>query len=85
MRSDYPFQKSDQVPLLRQHQDAKQIHAGFIVASPMSLSFGNQTVNTTSAPQTVTLTNTGDEPVTNANDFYFDCYASLDGFNGVTD
>jgi hypothetical protein len=51
----------------------------------MSLSFGNQTVNTTSAPQTVTLTNTGDEPVTNANDFYFDCYASLDGFNGVTD
>jgi hypothetical protein len=46
------------------------------VASPSSLSFGNQTVNTASAAQTVTLTNAGDEPVTNANGFYFNGYYS---------
>jgi hypothetical protein len=32
--------------------------------SPTSLSFGNQQVNTTSAPRTVTLTNTGDADLT---------------------
>ncbi|KWU26400.1 choice-of-anchor D domain-containing protein [Burkholderia cenocepacia] len=32
--------------------------------SPAALSFGNQTVNTTSAPQTVTLTNTGNTAMT---------------------
>ena len=31
-----------------------------VSVSPLSLSFGNQSVNTTSAPQNVTITNTGD-------------------------
>ena len=34
--------------------------AASVSISPLSLSFGNQTVNTTSAPQNVTITNTGD-------------------------
>ena len=34
--------------------------ASSVSISPLSLSFGNQTVNTTSAPQNVTITNTGD-------------------------
>jgi hypothetical protein len=59
---------------------------GFVVPSPTTLNFGNVTVNTTSAPQTVTLTNIGDEPVANLDLVYFNNYysTSLNGFSGVT-
>jgi hypothetical protein len=38
--------------------------AANLVASPSQLSFGPQTIGTTSAPQIVTLTNTGEVPIT---------------------
>jgi hypothetical protein len=45
------------IPLTGQGSDT-----GYIQVSQASLNFGNQTVGTTSAPQTVTFTNVGDEP-----------------------
>jgi MBG domain (YGX type)/Chitobiase/beta-hexosaminidase C-terminal domain/FG-GAP-like repeat/Abnormal spindle-like microcephaly-assoc'd, ASPM-SPD-2-Hydin/NHL repeat len=67
---------SQVIPLSGQGADA-----AFVQATPASLSFGNQTINTTSAGQTITLTNMGDEPAGNLNLVYFNPAV---GFNTVS-
>lgn len=64
------------IPLSGQGADS-----GFLVASPNTLTFGNVTVNTSSAAQTVTLTNLGDDPVTGLGSVNI---SAADGFNGIT-
>ena len=56
-------------------------NAAFVQVTPATLSFGNQTINTTSAPQTATITNLGDEPANYLNTVYFNPAA---GFNALT-